>query len=135
MVINGGELSQLREDLSDTTIALRLGAYDILHVGHRDSLLYATELADILVVGVLPDELVTKRKGAGRPLLPEVYRVQAIHESEAVDYSFIAPRTLAGIARSFRQLRPDVYIEPLEHARHTRILKAGLLRILAEQAL
>lgn len=130
MVIDEGELPQLRHDLYDATIGLRFGAYDILHTGHRDSLAYAATLADIVVVGVLPDELVAKRKGPDRPLLPEQYRVHAVNESDAVDYSFIAPRSLFGLARVFYTLQPDKYIEPLEHARHTRYLKAGFLSLL-----
>jgi D-beta-D-heptose 7-phosphate kinase/D-beta-D-heptose 1-phosphate adenosyltransferase len=130
MIIDRGDLPQLRQDLDNALIAVRFGAYDILHSGHQKSLDYAADLADIVVVGVLPDELVAKRKGPDRPLLPDHHRVHAVDESEAVDFSFITPRSLLGLAGVFCKLQPDMFIEPIEHAKRTRHVKAGFLWLL-----
>ena len=129
MVIDPNQLPQVRQDLEDETIALRFGAFDVLHTGHRDSLAYAATLADVVIVGVMPDAYLIKHKGPDRPIFPENERAAAVAEADSVSYSFVAPGTTLGLARTIRSLRPDVYIEPQEHARRTRPLKAGFLRI------
>lgn len=130
MVIDRDDLPQLRRDLEDATVALRFGAYDILHTGHRDSLAYTATLADVVVVGVMPDDYLARTKGPDRPLFSEHERAAAVEQSESVSYSFIASGSTLGLARTVRLLRPNVYIEPLEHARKARPLKAGFLRLL-----
>lgn len=130
MVIETDDLSQIRQELDDATIALRFGAYDILHVGHRESLAHAATLADVLIVGVLPDEYLARKKGPDRPLIPERERVAAIMEADSVSYSFVTPGSTLGLARTVHALRPDVYIEPFEHATKARLLKSGFLRFL-----
>lgn len=130
MVIESDDLSQLRQEFEDATIALRFGAYDILHIGHRKSLAYAATLADVLVVGILPDDYLARKKGPDRPLIPELERAAAVSEAKPVSYSFVAPGSTLGLARAVHALRPDVYIEPLEHASKARLLKTGYLRLL-----
>lgn len=130
MVIESDDLGHIRHDLEDATIALRFGAYDILHVGHRESLAYAATLADILVVGVLPDDYLSRKKGHDRPLIPECERAASVAEAESVSYSFVAPGSTLGLARAMHALRPDVYVEPREHASTARLLKTGYLRLL-----
>ena len=130
MVIESDDLSQIRQELDDATIALRFGAYDILHVGHRESLAHAATLADVLVVGVLPDEYLARKKGPDRPLIPEQARAAAVMEAASVSYSFVAPGSTLSLARAVHALRPDVYVEPHEHASKARLLKSGFLRLL-----
>lgn len=130
MVIESDDLAQLRHDLEDSTMALRFGAYDILHVGHRESLAYASTLANVLVVGILPDAYLARKKGPDRPLIPERERAEAVADASTVDYTFVAPSSTLGLARAVRSLRPNVYVEPREHAAHARLLKSGFLRLI-----
>lgn len=130
MIVNSGELPNIRRNFEESRIALRFGTYDVLHSGHKEGLEYAAEKADILVVGVMPDEYVSKIKGPERPINPIDRRIAAIDEAEAVDYSFVSPRTSLGVIAVMRTLRPDIYIEGREHAERTAMLKAGLLGVL-----
>lgn len=54
------------------------GCFDILHLGHIDYLSRASELGDVLVVGLNTDISVTRLKGAGRPLQDEVSRAMVL---------------------------------------------------------
>jgi len=130
MIIDSGELGNLQQDLEGASVALRLGSYDVLHAGHQEGIQYAASQADILVVGVMPDSYVARVKGPGRPLNSEGYRVEAIDAAEAVDYSFVAPGTVLGLARVVQALKPAVYVEGSEHARRTGLLKAGMLGLM-----
>jgi D-glycero-beta-D-manno-heptose 1-phosphate adenylyltransferase len=47
------------------------GCFDVLHRGHVDYLAAASELGDLLIVGLNTDESVRKLKGADRPYLDE----------------------------------------------------------------
>lgn len=47
------------------------GCFDVLHRGHVDYLAAASELGDLLMVGLNTDESVRKLKGANRPYLDE----------------------------------------------------------------
>lgn len=128
MIIERDNLSTLRQDLGEASVALRLGSYDVLHTGHRKGLGRTAMLADILVVGVMPDEYVSRVKGPARPYNPAYRRIEAIDKAEEVDYSFIAPDNALGILRAIHALRPTVYAESEDHARYVRPLKAGVLR-------
>ena len=44
------------------------GCFDILHAGHIDYLSRASDLGDILIIGINSDESVKRLKGNGRPL-------------------------------------------------------------------
>ncbi len=76
----------------------------------------------------MPDEYVRKKKGASRPINPEHTRVEAIDESEGVDYSLIVPTGTLAIAGLFMRLRPDIYIEDEEYG--VSRLKSGFLKVL-----
>jgi len=130
MVIDRGDLPNIRQDLPDVSIALRFGTYDILHSGHQNGIDFAASQADILVVGIMPDEYVRRVKGPGRPLNNETYRVDAIADAEGVDYSFIGAQGFIGAIRTLQALRPATYVEGAEHARNLRKLKSGILGLL-----
>jgi D-glycero-beta-D-manno-heptose 1-phosphate adenylyltransferase len=50
------------------------GCFDILHLGHIDYLAAASELGDLLIIGLNTDESVRKIKGNNRPIQDEVAR-------------------------------------------------------------
>ena len=51
------------------TIVFTNGCFDLLHPGHIRYLHEASELGDLLVVGINTDKSVTDLKGPGRPIL------------------------------------------------------------------
>lgn len=87
------ELEDLKNDLyslsKTKTIVFVSGAYDLLHAGHITFLNTCKELGDILVVGVNSDQLVSKKKGPGRPIIPEIDRALMVSNLRCVDFTFI----------------------------------------------
>lgn len=76
--------------LNVTDFALAYGCFDILHVGHVrffQQIKKQTELP--LCVGVLPDYVVSLRKGVNRPIICEEQRVEVISAFRNVDFAFV----------------------------------------------
>jgi D-glycero-beta-D-manno-heptose 1-phosphate adenylyltransferase len=61
------------------------GVFDLLHPGHLRYLQQARELGDILIVGVNSDRSVRANKGPGRPITPELERVEILEALKCVD--------------------------------------------------
>ena len=62
------------------------GCFDILHLGHIRYLEKASELGDMLVVGINSDASVRKLKGEKRPIMGELERAEIISSLRCVDY-------------------------------------------------
>ncbi len=62
------------------------GCFDILHVGHIRYLRDAKALGDILLVAVNSDASTRRLKGEGRPVVPEMERLEILAALEMVDY-------------------------------------------------
>ena len=69
----------------DKKIVFTNGCFDILHLGHIDYLAAASELGDLLVIGLNTDESVRKIKGANRPIQDEVARAFVLASLGFVD--------------------------------------------------
>lgn len=111
MIVDSDNLRNVREQHENETIALRFGSFDLWHPGHQEAVEFASEQADRLVVGVMNDAIVKRRKGPGRPVTPQEDRLDIIDSLEEVDYSFITPESTFGIVSLFRNLNPDVFVE------------------------
>ena len=59
-------------------IVLTSGSFDLLHRGHSMYLEKARSLGDFLIVGVDSDAKVRLRKGPGRPIIPEMERLEML---------------------------------------------------------
>ena len=55
-------------------VGLVQGSWDLFHLGHLLYILKARELCDYLIIAMDSDEKIRKRKGAGRPIIPEKER-------------------------------------------------------------
>ncbi len=75
-ILNPSELAAEIEHLhaEGRTVALANGHFDLLHVGHVRYLTDAAAEADALVVAINDDNSVERLKGAGRPIVPAVWR-------------------------------------------------------------
>lgn len=82
------------------------GCFDLLHVGHIRFLREAKEQGDVLVVGVNSDRSVAALKGPGRPLMPEIGRVELVAALECVDYVIVFDNLTA--ESLLADLRPHV---------------------------
>lgn len=96
------------------TIAFTNGCFDLVHVGHLESLLQAAAGADELIVALNSDDSVRALKGPGRPILPEAARaalIAALRPVSAVTI-FGEPTPLETILL----IRPDVLVKGSEYA-------------------
>jgi D-beta-D-heptose 7-phosphate kinase/D-beta-D-heptose 1-phosphate adenosyltransferase len=129
MIVSSNSLGEVRAEAGNDTLALRLGCYDILHEGHYEGLEFAKDQCDILIVGLMPDLLVARRKGPDRPIRFESKRLESIDAMDQVDYSFVLPNSVVGIGKAIRQLKPDIYVEHSEH-RFDGIRARSLFRLI-----
>ena len=67
------------------------GSYDIIHIGHLNTLKKAKELGDILIVSINSDDSIRKFKGKDRPIMHEDERAELLAAIECVDYVVIFP--------------------------------------------
>ncbi len=88
-------------------VVLTNGHFDLLHVGHLRSLQAARALGDVLVVAINDDVATSRRKGAGRPVVPQDERAELVAALSCVDYVTIFSEETA--ERVVALLRPDIY--------------------------
>jgi glycerol-3-phosphate cytidylyltransferase len=60
------------------------GAYDLFHVGHLNILRHAREHCDVLIAGVVSDEMLELTKGR-RPVVPLAERMEIVSHISFVD--------------------------------------------------
>lgn len=64
------------------------GAYDLFHVGHLNLLRHASAHCDVLIAGVVADEVLEATKGR-RPVVPLAERVEIVRHIDLVDDVFV----------------------------------------------
>ena len=91
------------------TIVTTNGCFDLLHIGHVNYLTEASQLGDILIIGVNSDATVQKLKGPGRPVQNQENRVKIMSALKMVDGAFIFfeddPRPFLEI------IQPDIHVK------------------------
>src|SRR5262249_19881214 len=90
------------------------GCFDLVHAGHVRSLQAASELGDVLVVGVNSDESIRRLKGAGRPVMSAADRAEGVAALECVDWVVVFD-DLTPTAR-LEVVRPDVHCKGADYA-------------------
>ncbi|HCC84754.1 MAG TPA: D-glycero-beta-D-manno-heptose 1-phosphate adenylyltransferase [Candidatus Pacebacteria bacterium] len=90
-------------------IVLTQGSWDMVHVGHARYLAEAKAQGDLLVVGVDSDEKVKRRKGPGRPVVPEAERLEMLTHLSAVDYVILKNAAWPKFTL-VKMLKPDVLV-------------------------
>ncbi|MEZ6015697.1 MAG: adenylyltransferase/cytidyltransferase family protein [Planctomycetota bacterium] len=101
------ELAAARNGEPRARVVLANGCFDVLHVGHVRLLREARAHGDLLVVALNSDASVARNKGAGRPAVPLIERLEVMAALAGVDYvtSFDEPTAHELIDA----LRPDVH--------------------------
>ncbi len=86
-IIERGELEQACQDWRDSgeTIVFTNGCFDILHVGHLQTLTAARSEGSKLLVGLNSDRSVRALKGPTRPINAEADRAQILASLRCVD--------------------------------------------------
>jgi D-beta-D-heptose 7-phosphate kinase/D-beta-D-heptose 1-phosphate adenosyltransferase len=90
-------------------VVLTNGCFDLLHVGHVQSLSAARALGDVLIVALNDDESVRALKGVGRPVIPLEERAEVLCSLRAVDA--VVPFGGLTAAAVVQAARPDVYVK------------------------
>lgn len=91
------------------TVVATSGCFDLLHVGHVETLRSARALGDILVVLLNTDESVRALKGPSRPIQSEHDRAAVLAALEPVDAVVLfSDRTPVPL---LRRMRPDLFVK------------------------
>lgn len=98
-------------------IVLSNGCFDVLHVGHVRYLAGASELGDLLIVGINSDQQVAAQKGPGRPVLPAEERAEIVSALESVSYVTIFDEPTA--EQLLLALKPDVHAKGTDYTTDT----------------
>jgi D-glycero-beta-D-manno-heptose 1-phosphate adenylyltransferase len=110
-ILSGSELDRwlIRARFKNQKIVFTNGCFDVLHRGHVDYLVRASELGDLLVVGLNTDDSVKRLKGPSRPYLDEETRAYILASmsftSAIVLFEEDTPLDL------IRRVRPDVLVK------------------------
>lgn len=98
-------------------IVLANGCFDVLHVGHVRYLAGASELGDLLIVGINSDQQVAAQKGPGRPVLPAAERAEIVSALESVSYVTIFDEPT--VEQLLLALKPDVHAKGTDYTTDT----------------
>jgi rfaE bifunctional protein nucleotidyltransferase chain/domain len=129
-ILSGPELDRwlVQSRFKNRKIVFTNGCFDVLHRGHVEYLASASELGDLLVIGLNTDESVKRLKGPSRPYLDEETRAFILASmsftSAIVLFDEDTPLEL------IRRVRPDVLVKgsdykPVEIVGHDLVTSWG----------
>ena len=103
-------------------IGLVQGSWDLFHVGHLKYLTKAMRRCDFLIIGVDSDAKIQKRKGPGRPIIPENERCELLTLLRIADDIVLKgpDEPKWGLIKA---IRPDVLIAIAENYKDEDITK------------
>jgi len=100
------------------------GCFDILHVGHLQSLRDAKSHCDRLIVGINSDESVKRLKGESRPLNKEMDRAMLLAALDCVDMVVIFREDTP--LKLLELLKPDVLMKGADYTKE-QVVGGGLV--------
>lgn len=108
------DADQLRRSLNlwrfqQKRIVFTNGCFDILHLGHVDYLAKASDLGDILVIGLNTDASVSRIKGPDRPVNDEQARARLLAALQFVDAVVLFDE--ATPYELIKKVQPDVLVK------------------------
>ena len=95
------------------TVVWTNGVFDLLHVGHLQSLREAKRFGDLLVVGVNGDASVKANKGPERPIFPAAERVELLAALELVDAILVFDDATPEAVLA--AVKPDVHVKGADY--------------------
>lgn len=111
MIINYKDLTQVATQTGGVVYAR--GAFDLLHAGHIDFIEFAKKQGNILVLGIISDNVIRKNKGVNRPVRGENDRARVADSIKGVDYTFVVPEPKNGLSSTeivLDLLKPDTFV-------------------------
>ena len=94
--------------LTSPRVGYAPGVYDLFHVGHLNVLRTAKSRCDILIAGVVSDEMALRAKGR-LPVVPLDERLEIVSHIRFVDR--VHPETLPDKLDTWAQLKFDVFFK------------------------
>ena len=91
-----------------TRIGYAVGAFDLFHVGHLNLLRHAKQHCDILIAGVVSDEMLRQVKGI-EPVIPTAERAEIVRHISFVDEAY--PETALDKLETWNEVRFDIYFK------------------------
>jgi choline-phosphate cytidylyltransferase/glycerol-3-phosphate cytidylyltransferase len=92
--------------IANKTVVYTSGTFDMLHINHLKMIEYARSLADILIVGVNTDELVTSYKSD--PIIPFEERIALVKALKYPD--IVIPQHSLDHREKVKKLNFDVFV-------------------------
>jgi len=107
------EMKYVLKHKGNKKVVFTNGCFDLLHKGHVSYLKKASELGDILVVGLNSDASVRRLKGEDRPVNAQEDRATVLSALESVDYIVIfdedTPENL------IENIQPDILVKGADY--------------------
>ena len=100
--------------LRSKKIAFTNGCFDILHLGHVDYLAKASDLADVLIIGLNTDASTRRLKGPHRPINDEQQRAMLLAAMTFVDGVVLFDEETPYELINF--IRPDVLVKGADYS-------------------
>lgn len=91
------------------SIVFTNGCFDILHIGHLQTLMQAQQEGTRLIVGLNSDDSVRRLKGETRPINTELERAQMLAALRCVEAVIIFPEDTPNTV--LEALKPDVHVK------------------------
>ncbi|MFH0974264.1 MAG: D-glycero-beta-D-manno-heptose 1-phosphate adenylyltransferase [Spirochaetota bacterium] len=116
------------------TIVTTNGCFDILHLGHIDYLQKASELGEVLIVGINSQDSVKRLKGNDRPLNSETGRISVVAALGFVDYCVLFKEDTP--VELLKKIKPDIHVKGGDYSPDDLIEKkvieenGGIIKIL-----
>ena len=91
------------------TCAFTNGCFDMLHLGHINTIKFARSRGDFLVVGINSDWSIREQKGPNRPILGEHERAGILASLQEVDYIVVFNHV--SVLPLIEKIKPDVLVK------------------------
>lgn len=91
------------------------GAFDMFHLGHLNLLRRAKEQCDYLIVGIISDDTMERKKNK-RPIIPEDDRCEIVASCRYVDQAEVLPERYNDIIEAYKMFHFDVQFSGNDHA-------------------
>ncbi|MCF7858196.1 MAG: D-glycero-beta-D-manno-heptose 1-phosphate adenylyltransferase [Candidatus Cloacimonetes bacterium] len=108
---NWEEIAQITREakLQNQKIVFTNGCFDILHAGHVKYLAEASELGDLLILGLNSDDSVKKLKGSDRPINNQTDRAIVLSALTSISYIVIFEEDTP--YKIINHIKPDILVK------------------------
>ena len=108
------------------------GCFDLLHSGHLQYLFQASQLGDVLIVGLNSDQSVASIKGRTRPIIDARERAILLANFDFVDMVIIFDENTP--IELIKRIRPDVHVKGGDYQKEN-LAEYSLLKKLETQVI